>query len=340
MRNFRLILPLAGLLAAGLAVAAETGGTAAPNALRLSKYILTVSNLEQTYAFYHALGINLDGATELKQPQKGAAANRTTGAPADSSFRNANMKIPGTDFTFEAIELTGLERTPQHPRIQDPGASILALGVRDIDAALAALKKEGAIVVTPGGVPMRNEANKVRAVMVSDPDGFFVNLGQPDVIPPGAPDSLVFRGRWITVVQDAEKSAKFYHDNFGFDVTTAPDTKESRLKILGTPGARVLVKAIQVPGTSRVWTFYEFQNIDRKPVHFKVPDPGSLQLGFQVRDIDAAVAAFKSAGGAVVSAGGEIAHRPNGGGGGLVRDPDGIYLEVGQAGTPAAPAAK
>jgi predicted enzyme related to lactoylglutathione lyase len=70
-------------------------------------------------------------------------------------------------------------------------------------------------------------------------------------------------------------------------------------------------------------------------LHFKVPDPGSLQLGFQVRDIDAAVAAFKSAGGAVVSTGGEITHRPNGGGSGLVRDPDGVYLEVGQQGAPA-----
>jgi predicted enzyme related to lactoylglutathione lyase len=336
MRNLRIILPLAGILSAGLLVAAETGGTHAPNALRLSKYILTVSNLEQTYAFYHALGINLDGATELKQPQKGAAANRTTGSPADSSFRNANMKIPGTDFTFEAIELTGLERTPQRPRIQDPGASILFLRVRDVDAALAAVKKQGATVVTPGGAPMRNEKEKVRAVLVTDPDGFFVNLGQPDVIPPDAPDSLVISGRWGTVVQDAEKTARFYHDNFGFDVTTgAPDPSEPFLKIAGVPGAHYLSKRIQVPGTSRVWTFYEFQNIDRKPVHFKVPDPGSLQLGFQVRDIDAAVAAFRSAGGAVVSTGGEIARRPNGGGGALVRDPDGIYLEVGQQGTPA-----
>jgi predicted enzyme related to lactoylglutathione lyase len=339
MRKLHVILPVAALCTGAL-FAAETAPQGTPNAIRLSKYILTVSNLEQTYAFYHALGINLDGATELKQPQKGAAANRTTGAPADSSFRNANMKIPGADFTFEAIELTGLERTPQHPRIQDPGASMLYLRVRDVDAALAAVKKQGATVVTPGGAPMHNDAIKQRAVLVSDPDGFFVMIGQPDEIPAGSPEGLVIWAQWGTVVQDAEKSAKFYHDNFGLDmVPVTPFRAGTFATIAGTPKAQYRTSKIHVPGTSLDWTFYEFGDIDRKPIHFKVPDPGSLQLGFQVHDADAAVAAFRSAGGAVVSQGGEITHRPNGGAGGLVRDPDGVYLEIAQPGAPA-PAAQ
>lgn len=230
--------------------------------------------------------------------------------------------------------MTGLERTPQHPRIQDPGASLMMLQVRDVNAALDAVKKQGTIVITPGGVPLHDEKSKAREVLVADPDGFFVSLAQPDTIPSGSPDTLVIGASWATVVQDADKSARFYHDNFGFDVTTRDvNPKDPFLKVAGTPKAQYLAKGIQVPGTSRIWWLYEFRNIDRKPVHFKVPDPGSLQLGFQVRDIDAAVAAFRSAGGAVVSTGGEVMRRPNGGGGGLVRDPDGVYLEVGQQGT-------
>ena len=125
------------------AVIFAVSALAEPNAVRLSKYILTVSDLDKTYAFYHdALGIQLDGnATELRKPMPGSPANQITGSPADSSFRNANTRIPGADFTFEFIELTGQTRTARHPRLQDPGASVLVLTVRDVDATLAAVTK-------------------------------------------------------------------------------------------------------------------------------------------------------------------------------------------------------
>ena len=54
-------------------------------------------------------------------------------------------------------------------------------------------------------------------------------------------------------------------------------------------------------------------------------------MGFQVHDVDTAAEAYKSAGGAIVSKGGEIIRRPNGAVA-LMRDLDGVYLEV--AGVP------
>ena len=81
---------------------------------------------------------------------------------------------------------------------------------------------------------------------------------------------------------------------------------------------------IQVPGRAEVWEFFEFAGVDRKPVHFNVPDPGSIQLGFQVRDVDAAAEAYKSAGGAIVSRDGEII-RGTRQRHGLDADPDGVY---------------
>jgi predicted enzyme related to lactoylglutathione lyase len=217
---------------------------AEPNAVRLSKYILTVSDLDKTYAFYHdALGIQLDGnVTELRKPQPGSPANQITGSPTDSSFRNANTRIPGADFTFEFIELTGQPRTARRPRLQDPGASILVFTVRDVDEALAAVKKAGAKVITPGGMPLPNE-KQGRSVLISDPDGFFVLLAQPVSLPAttAPPDSLVIGARWGTVVQDANKSANFYHDHFGFEViTTESDKNSPDIKIAGTAGARIL----------------------------------------------------------------------------------------------------
>jgi predicted enzyme related to lactoylglutathione lyase len=307
------------------------------NAVRLSKYILTVSDLDKTYAFYHdALGINLDGnATEIRKPQKGSPANQITGSPADSSFRNANTRIPGSEFVFEFIELTGQPRTPHQPRIQDPGASVLVLTVRDVDAALAAVKKAGAKVITAGGGPLPlREGQKTRAVFVTDPDGFFVELMQFDPAPKStAPEgSMVLGARWGTLVEDAVKSASFYRDRFGFDATFLPTVSGGNfLTMVGLDKGSLKIATIQVPGRQEVWEFFEFQGMDRAPVKFNVPDPGSLQLGFQVRDIDAAAAAYKAGGGAIVSTGGEIIRRPNGGGVALIRDPNGVYLEVAPA---------
>jgi len=315
----------------------SSSSAAAPNAFRLSKYILTVSDLDKTYAFYHdALGIKLDGnATEIRKPQAGAGANTITGSPAESSFRNANTRIPGADFTFEFIELTGQPRTPRHPRLQDPGASVLVLTVRDVDAALAAVKKAGAEVVTLGGAPMAlRPGQKTRAVFVKDPDGFYVELLQFDPQPATtAPaDSMVIGARWGTVVEDSAKTAQFYRDNFGLEAKINDWISDANLmRLAGLEKAQLRIATVQVPGKAEVWEFFEFKGVDRKPAHFNVPDPGSLQLGFQVHDVDAAAAAYKSAGGAIVSKGGEIIRRPNGAAVALMRDPDGVYLEVATA---------
>ncbi len=320
-------------LAGAILMATAFAEQPAANAVRLSKYILTVSDLDKTYAFYHdALGIQLDGnVTELRKPQPGSPANQITGSPADSSFRNANTRIPGADFTFEFIELTGQPRSARHPRLQDPGASVLVLTVSDIDGALAAVKKAGGTVLTLGGEPLAPVAGaKSRAVMVADPDGFFIELLQPEVAPvTSAPaGSMITGARWATGVQDAAKSAAFYRDKFGMEAKSLGVVKDPQmLKVAGLDQGELRIQMIQVPGRAEVWEFFEFAGVDRKPVHFNVPDPGSLQLGFQVRDVDAAAGAYKSAGGAVVSKDGAIIRRPNGALA-LMQDPDGVYLEV------------
>ena len=310
------------------AVIFAVSALAEPNAVRLSKYILTVSDLDKTYAFYHdALGIQLDGnATELRKPMPGSPANQITGSPADSSFRNANTRIPGADFTFEFIELTGQTRTARHPRLQDPGASVLVLTVRDVDAALAAVTKAGAKVITLGGAPLALRPDgKTRAVFVTDPDGFYVELLQLDAASAGP---LVVGARWGTVVQDAEKSAGFYRDKFGMESKAAGAFKDANLlKLAGLDKGELRIHTIQVPGRAEVWEFFEFAGVERKAVHFNVPDPGSVQLGLQVRDVDAAAGAYKSGGGGIVSRDGAIIRGANNAVA-LMRDPDGVYLEV------------
>jgi predicted enzyme related to lactoylglutathione lyase len=233
--------PMRFILAGVMLITTAFAQQPAANAVRMSKFILTVADLDKTYAFYHdALGIQLEGgATEISKlpPQMLALANQITGSPTGSSFRNANTRIPGTDFNFEFIELTGQPRTARRPRLQDPGASLLVLTVRDVDAALAAVKKAGGKVLTLGGAPLAlSPESKSRVVIVTDPDGFYLELLQLDPAPAtSAPKgSMVIGARWGRVVENAEKSASFYRDGFGMEAKRVGAFKDGNfLRVVG-----------------------------------------------------------------------------------------------------------
>jgi hypothetical protein len=68
-------------------------------------------------------------------------------------------------------------------------------------------------------------------------------------------------------------------------------------------------------------------------------DPGSTRFQMQVRDIDAAVAAFTKAGGTFVSTGGKPLELPVQNGAikvGIVREPDNLFVVLIQSPPPAA----
>src|SRR4030095_771236 len=86
----------------------------------------------------------------------------------------------------ELVEFSGVEQRKVHRRLQDPGAAMLILLVRDIDAIFSRLKTAGATVLTKGGAPMSVGPSTNRAVVVADPDGHFIELAQLEPPPPTA----------------------------------------------------------------------------------------------------------------------------------------------------------
>src|ERR1700722_15507770 len=109
------------------------------------------------------------------------------------SFRRPPFRPPNASFGFELTEFTGGPRKPVRPNLQDIGAATLALQVRDIDKVMANVmanvKTSGAAILTIGGAPLNpsgNPASKLREVLIRDPDGFFVELQQPDPLPAAA----------------------------------------------------------------------------------------------------------------------------------------------------------
>jgi catechol 2,3-dioxygenase-like lactoylglutathione lyase family enzyme len=228
---------------------------------------------------------------------------------------------------FEHTEFDGPARPPRQPRMQDPGASFLVLNVRDLDIAMANVKRMGGTIVSTGGEPVANNGN--RAIFARDPDGAFIELIQPPQLPPaGDSKSLVISSpRLAFVVADAEKAGQFYRDRFGFDVRMpGPWNEDQRLAGLpGLPGSKVRSATVTAPGKTLAWQFYEYGGIARTPQVRNIPDPGAPAVGFEVRDTAAALDVIKAGGGTVISAGGKPVPGRNLA---FARDPNGVLLEV------------
>lgn len=277
----------------------------APNAVRLTKYVLGVGDLDRSYAFYRALGMDLENprGTLAKPNTLAEMLLKLVDVPPGTKFRNMMLKVPGAPFSLEVTEFSNMELHAAKPRIQDPGASLMVLKVTDANAAVMMAKKAG--------------AESVSALTVKDPDGYYVQFV-----------SAPARGaNFVSVVQDAEKAASFYRDHFGFEVKTSTLSTGDSAN-LGVPKAKIRVAGATIPGTDVTWKFADFKGVERKFYSPRIPDPGAAALGLQVHDLDAAASAVKNAGGASITQGGSVAL--GAGKVGFIRDPSGILVELAQ----------
>jgi hypothetical protein len=129
--------------------------------------------------------------------------------------------MPGVFCGVELVEFSGAEQRGVRRRLQDPGATMLILIVRDIDAIFSRLKAVNATVLTKGGAPMLvGPAKTARAVIVQDPDGHPIELAQLQPAPPttAAAESNVIGIRLRITVADSDKAATYYRQTLGIDM--------------------------------------------------------------------------------------------------------------------------
>jgi catechol 2,3-dioxygenase-like lactoylglutathione lyase family enzyme len=278
--------------------------TPAADVVGIASFVHLVGNLEKSISFYSDLlgaGPNAAVHPYFLNPRVATLY----GIPG-TEYRGATIRIPGSELACELQDWNVFERRSVHPRLQDPGATTLVLTVRSIEVAVAAIKADQAVIVTPGqaAVSIAGNNSVSRVLTVSDPDGFHVELVQPAVLPPiSAPSGPNVIGATVRVtVQDLAKTIAFYQDALGFtispDVPTVPQTVWER--IAGVK-ASARIASSQVPGSSVPIKFVEFTGIDRSPLRAAVHSPGVSMLRLHVRDIDRALKALRVAGAAVVS---------------------------------------
>jgi catechol 2,3-dioxygenase-like lactoylglutathione lyase family enzyme len=301
---------------------------AGPAVIAIGNFSHIVANLDRSVAFYRD-GLGLEPTAPLR-PFEPSVPIMRAGNVTGAQTRYTVLKVPGSTLNVELIEYKDIDRTPIRPRFQDPGTGNLVVRVRDLDMALARLTRAGAKVITIGGRPA-TIAGKARVVFLQDPDGFVIELSQSNPLPPPGADTPgnVLGSAFEFTIEDTGKTAAFYRDLLGFQVTAGTSFNGDKLltETAGTPGAKFRQSRLQVPGTGFSITAIEFKDIDRKPHGARLQDPGTAMLQLMVRDVDSLLNTLKAGGAAVVSVGGEAATM-----GPLrlavVRDPDNVFLEL------------
>jgi catechol 2,3-dioxygenase-like lactoylglutathione lyase family enzyme len=302
--------------------------------VQLQNLAHTTTSLEKTVPFYRdVLGLPLNGARDplAQQPQKLDEDMSKFTATKGMSFRAATFRIPNAAFGFELTEFTGGSRKPVLPNIQDIGAATLALQVRDIEKLMAKVKGSGAVIVTAGGAPVNptgNPNSKLREIVLRDPDGFFVELQQPDPLPSATGDILGASVQFS--VEDSAKTVAFLRDAVGFNArpTGALGTNPVVANLIGLPGSQWRITHGTILGTTLDFGLIEYLGVPRAKVVAGAEDPGSPAFTMVVRDINAAVDRWTKAGGTVASTGGKAIVRANGAGNVFVRDVNGMMWEL------------
>lgn len=312
--------------------------------VQLQNLAHTTESLDKTVPFYRdVLGLPVNGSRDplAQQPQKLDEDMSRFTATQGMSFRGATFRIPNAGFGFELTEFTGGLRKPVRPNVQDAGAATLALQVRDIEKLMAKVKASGAEVVTIGGAPLnpsKDPDSKLREILVRDPDGFFVELQQPDPLPASAAagkDEILGAAVQFSV-ENSGKTVAFLHDAIGFEArpTSPLGTNPVVANLIGLPGAKWRITHGKIPGTTVDFGLIEYSGVPRGKIGAGAEDPGSPAFTMVVRDIHEAVAEWTKAGGAVASSGGKPIVRANGAGNVFVRDVNGLMWELIQRARP------
>ena len=300
-----------------------------------------VADLDKALRFYRdGLGFETTGAPG--EASGDAPLLKMFGLP-DAKLRYQIARPPASRTGVEIVEVSGAGGKPLDRNLQDPGAFMLIVLVRDIDAALTKVKAVGAPVLTRGGMAMTvpGGAHPARMAVVKDPDGHFVELAQLDPPPetqaPASANVIGVRVRLI--VDDVDNAMRLYHDALGMSVMLAPSFRDDSgvLAGFGLRGGQYRAAMLQVPTTGLVFELMDFKDLDRKTVHGRIQDPGSTRIQLQVRDVDAAIAALKQAGGVVQTTGGKSMDLPAGPNTikvAVVRDPNDLNVVLIQAAAP------
>src|SRR4051812_48719094 len=187
MRIFATVTLTALFSAAALAQGQAPNPTNKTGVIGLMHTIHSTNDVEKTLAFYQSV-FALNGQVRGFDPK---GPRILTNSPT-ATLRVAMTQLRGA-FNFELTQFSDLERqTNKQPDIQDPGAPMMKMLVRDLDTVVANAKRINAAIITKGGAPVTapTPIGSARAIIMRDPDGYFVEAIQATPAIIAATDAL------------------------------------------------------------------------------------------------------------------------------------------------------
>jgi catechol 2,3-dioxygenase-like lactoylglutathione lyase family enzyme len=307
----------------------------------------SVADLDQSVAFYKALGFTQDSAADAEW-HRDQVIDHLYGVGRIET-RAARMLITneasGQPFAVYLREVKGIKRRnlAGHPA-WEPGATHFSLVVPDAQQLWSRLQAAGMLRARSWGARLIAPPGQTKGSIayITDPDGLDIELlaQRPTGSKPAAqivsPDTLPGVGHAGLIVLDSGKSRAFYGQLLGGQ----PQTADSRwLKgdfydsVVGGHGNVVRIfdesfAEAAAPQFRLNIALIEFQNRKKSVEPYRITDIGVGYVGFQVTGLDSLVMRAETAGAKVVSKP-EIVIEKDGARAALIRDPDvGAFVEL------------
>jgi catechol 2,3-dioxygenase-like lactoylglutathione lyase family enzyme len=326
----RVLTTVATCLVAGAIVTAQPpvpNPTNKTGVIGLMHAIHSTNDVDKTLAFYQAV-FGLGGQV---RPFQSTGPQILTNSPG-ATLRVAMTQLKGA-FNFELTEFGNVERQlNKQPEIADPGAPMMKIIVRDIDAIVAAAKKVNAPIVTTSGAPVMvpTSLGNAKAIIVRDPDGYFVEAiqGTPAADSPEGPIIGAIMG---LTVRDMDETLKYWNGVLGLELEA--DKKLSNdaatLDLMGlAKGASYRTAGGLISGSKARIEMIEIKGVPRKPFDLRVTDANACGMAIRVGHIRELLAKIKSQGGRVLSRNGELVEWSDTIRNVFVKDPNGLNLEL------------
>jgi catechol 2,3-dioxygenase-like lactoylglutathione lyase family enzyme len=326
-------VPIAAAALSGLAIVSATAQAPVPNptnkvgVIGLMHAIHSTNNVDKTLAFYQAV-FGLGGQV---RPFQSTGPQILTDSPG-ATLRVAMTQLKGA-FNFELTEFGNIERQlNKQPDIADPGAPMMKIIVRDIDATVAAAKKVDAPIVTAGGTPVTvpTSIGMAKALIMRDPDGYFVEAIQGTPAP-DAPEGAVLGAIIALTVRDADETLKYWNGVLGLELEADKTFSNDphMLDLMGLPkGASYRTAGGLISGSKARIEMIEIKGVPRKPYDLRVTDANASGMALRVGHIGELLAKIKSHGGRVLSRNGELVEWSDTIRNVFVKDPNGLNLEL------------
>jgi catechol 2,3-dioxygenase-like lactoylglutathione lyase family enzyme len=275
-----------------------------------------VANLDQSVAFYEALGFERDPATADSPWRRDEVIEQlygVSGIETRMAKMSINSNVSGGRFVVYLREVRGLARNNLSVHAAwEPGATHFGLVVPDAHALWARLQEAGmlrarswaeALVAPPGVTPGQ-------LAYVTDPDGLDIEIiDQLPAMPasdgnparPARPPGVSHVG---LIVSDSDKARAFYGELLGgvWQATEAPWRQGDFFdSAVGGHGNilrffNLAFTEAYAPDSRLNLELVEFQNRKKTPVERRITDIGVAYFGFEVRDLDAFVERALAAG--------------------------------------------